>query len=382
MRLKSLALIIGLSASYSASANTVHCGLSENSSQCETVTLIDFNGDQLIENESKQFSDWQETLQDGYTGSEGEVSYMVVGSNASYNYQGIKGATGNYFKEGEFVTVTFSNPTDSTVVFSPRISFDDVDRQISGEAGVWSTMGDYTLVPNDDLTAHFYIGFASHGRFNSVNVQINESANRGIGVDKIEYTRHIDEAEAVYLCEYNTVDCKTYELMEFGGTLDSMRAKGQLIGFNEPLMGSYTELGTYGLGVEAQNTVKDQYLNAGVQSLDGTHEFKVGEIIEFDVSNTSNQDYVLKPKFSFTDPNNHKYGGEPVEAWFDISDEIILAGDRITLKAVITQEMAGNHSMINFMPIIDNVESTSDNLAIMSIRYVTAQDFQAKILAK
>lgn len=381
-RLSSSFILLAMASAVPAFADETNCSLQP--SLCETVTMIDFNGNSATEEASKQFSDWQQTLKATNTASEGDVSYIVTGTNKDYNFQGVKGATGHLFKSGEYIEVTLKNTSANTVVISPRVSFDDVDSPVLGEAGVWSTLGTFTLLPNYSMSQRFFFSDVSAGRYNQFNINLNESASRSVGVDKITYTRISDQPETPYYCEFfGSSVCTTYQLIEFGGSLASMTKKAQIEGFSKPILRTdILEVGEFGNGVTAKSGTKSTYFNVGVRTQDGepAHVFKEGEVLEFDVYNKSANSMTLMPYLSFKDDNNVAYGGEPQSDWYKLPQEVLGAGERQTIRVVITPEMAGAYTMVNFMPKndISGMGIYEKNLLVMGIRYITAQKLRAK----
>jgi len=87
-------------------------------------------------------SGWDTVIKDRYTGyrdvGPGGTT-IVVGSNGSYDYQGVTG-TARYFAAGERIEVVWFNDSDAAITFTPRISSDDPDRQTFGQTGTWHDM--------------------------------------------------------------------------------------------------------------------------------------------------------------------------------------------------------------------------------------------------
>lgn len=144
------------------------------------ATLIDF-----YHNEGKHlmpYADWQTSLKDIYTGKVGERgSGIVIGSNGSYNFQGVKGNL-PLPDSASNIILRWKNHGDKPITFSPKISFNDPDRMHFGEGGDWEAIGDISIPPGE--TALQYVPLPE-GDITMVNVSNNINQNGIISLTKI-----------------------------------------------------------------------------------------------------------------------------------------------------------------------------------------------------
>lgn len=90
---------------------------------------------------------WNTRIHDTYTGyvNDGPGGMTnTIGSNGSYNYQGVTGNPRD-FVAGERVLVYWYNQGATTITFTPRISLDDSNRP--GSNGTWHSMSELTVEP-------------------------------------------------------------------------------------------------------------------------------------------------------------------------------------------------------------------------------------------
>jgi chitodextrinase len=149
------------------------------------ITLVDFGSSDL----SNIFglAGWSTVIKDKYTdyqniGPGGTT--IVVGSNYTYNYQGVMGTPAN-FNSGDTVRVTWYNNSANTVSFTPNITFTSPDRIIAG-TGTWNPMTLVTVPSLGIATSEFAFTAANAGSYSLVNVNVNYTNNLVIIADKIE----------------------------------------------------------------------------------------------------------------------------------------------------------------------------------------------------
>ena len=154
-----------------------------NETQC--TELVDFaggvEGSDLIS--SANFS---QIISDKYTRNEGVGKTIVIGENGGYNFQGISG-TGLEFNEGDVIRSVWFNNTDAPITFTPKISFDDIDRRDSGASGNWESMQTTTIKPYNWGISNFNVPSAWAGYQKLININVNYNHQKMIMLDKIEY---------------------------------------------------------------------------------------------------------------------------------------------------------------------------------------------------
>lgn len=144
------------------------------------TTLIDFyhNDGQ----HSMPYADWQTAFKDVYTGQVGERgSGIVIGSNGSYNYQGVKGTLP--LPDGASnIVLRWRNLSEQTFRFSPKISFNDPDRVNFGEVGEWFTLEEISVGPGETVIQYVPL---PEGDITMVNVSSYVNQQKMISLSRI-----------------------------------------------------------------------------------------------------------------------------------------------------------------------------------------------------
>ncbi len=143
---------------------------------------------------------WETVLKDRYTdyrasGPGGTV--ITVGSEGTYNYQGVSGAVMSFLPGDRITAVWYSN-SDAALTFTPKISFDDPDRSCMGTAGTWHDMNSVTVPGRGTEESIFEFDAARAGDYCLVNVSVNYSNSGVLICDKILLTAvpHEPDTEA------------------------------------------------------------------------------------------------------------------------------------------------------------------------------------------
>ena len=135
---------------------------------------------------------WTTLLRDRYTdhtnaGPGGTA--IVVGDNGTYNFQGVSGP-GRSFASGDRVLVTWYNNGAGSVTFTPKVSFDDPNRQVvvsdMPEQGTWHNMTAVTVLAQGTAVSEFIFSSATAGTYAMVNVSSNVTNSGTVICDKIE----------------------------------------------------------------------------------------------------------------------------------------------------------------------------------------------------
>jgi hypothetical protein len=137
---------------------------------------------------------WSTLLKDSYTNnvSAGPGGMTITNSNnGGYNYQGVSG-TSRSFAEGDKIVVTWYNDSSVAVTFTPKISFDDPDRRVSGTSGTWYDMIPVTIQPGELAATEYVFTSSTAGSHSLVNVSCNFSNRGSLICDKIEH--YVDAA--------------------------------------------------------------------------------------------------------------------------------------------------------------------------------------------
>jgi hypothetical protein len=113
---------------------------------------------------------------------------IVIGSNETYNYQGVGGSPRS-FTDGETVVVTWYNNSSSPVTLTPAVSFNDPNRRYVDPAGTWYDMTSATIAPYSVAKSQYAVSPSTAGTYSLVNVNVNYTNNQVIVCDKIELIR-------------------------------------------------------------------------------------------------------------------------------------------------------------------------------------------------
>lgn len=146
---------------------------------CSTL-LVDFADPHVF-----GLTDWNTVIDDIYTGyvDDGPGGMTnTIGSNGSYNFQGVTGISRDFITD-ERLLVYWYNHSTSAITFTPRISFDDSNRP--GSDGTWYPMSELTVEPGKTAMSEFVIDGSNAGRYSVVNVNVNYSNHRILICDKI-----------------------------------------------------------------------------------------------------------------------------------------------------------------------------------------------------
>jgi PKD repeat protein len=150
--------------------------------------LVDFGSS----TDSNQFewADWDTVIKDQYANYKiaGPDGLYQLGGNASYNYQGVSGSAARDFISGQTIRVTwYNNSTTTDSTFTPKISFDDTDRRLSGVVGTWYDMTTVTVEPSGSAVSEYTFDSTGTGSHSLVNVNSNyRDSNEILIADKIE----------------------------------------------------------------------------------------------------------------------------------------------------------------------------------------------------
>jgi hypothetical protein len=129
---------------------------------------------------------WNSVMKDVYTVyANSGAGGMTSTGNGSYNYQGVKG-TARTFALGERIVVTWYNNTVSPITFTPKVSFNDSDRNGSGVAGTWYDMTPLTVAAKASGTTEYAITSTSAGSYTLVNINCNYTNDHELICDKVE----------------------------------------------------------------------------------------------------------------------------------------------------------------------------------------------------
>lgn len=342
--------------------------------KCETVTLIDFNGDPATESASMTFSDWNEKIQGGYAISLGEISVqdpsVTSGYSGTYNYQGVRGTTPNRFWSNEEIIVTYKNIGDEPVEFYPFLSFSDSDTAVASyenenvDAGYWlvPTQGTATVYPGGTTQIHFRVSFEGKGyvdtAFINTNINVNDSRQLDVGIDKIEYKRFKDVTFPS--CEKNYgMYCNTFTLVDFKPTkqdtlntmmshhLNQLLENRQLV-FENGMDGVTTRMQTIKNRYSGDAVWNNQHGSyAGIKG-DTPLMLEEGDVIRvYYRPNNLDIETLVTPRISFDDTDNEPWGA--AGNWYGMGEEMVAPdGNVYHADYIVDAQTAGPASLINF----------------------------------
>jgi hypothetical protein len=143
------------------------------------VDFLSSDSDSIFELEN-----WVTIIKDIYTDYYRDGLTITIGSNPSYNFQGVTGQE-RLFVANEEVHTYWHNSSDTTITFTPKISFTDNDRRETGNSGEWFVMNPVEITPNSTAITTFKVSTENEGWYSLINVNSNISNNRQIILDKI-----------------------------------------------------------------------------------------------------------------------------------------------------------------------------------------------------
>jgi hypothetical protein len=157
-----------------------------NTTTTSSKILVDFGKDAT--SNSFGLPGWSTVLRDNYTENRnvgpGGMT-IVIGSNPTYNYQGLKGSS-RAFVAGEKIVVTWYNNSSTKAIFTPGVSFTDANRRYVDPSGAWYEMSSVAIAPFSSAKSEYSFSSRTAGSFSLVNVNINYSNNQAVICDKIE----------------------------------------------------------------------------------------------------------------------------------------------------------------------------------------------------
>lgn len=342
--------------------------------ECNAITLIDFNGNAALEDQSMVFSDWNQKLQGTYENSVGDGSTTTVGNNGAYNHHGVQGSTPNQFAIGERITVHYINTGTEAETFYPMLSFDDPDGQtITGTEndGFWLRSDEpLTLSPG----ASDYYTLSIHEAFSAslinTNVHHNGAGQQNVSVDRIDYHRIDEQDRPIPPCfitgewgvskTASSASCNQVTLLDVKATKQTSKASMGLATLSEILGSKYQILSASGNGTTTlkqvlynQSVMDTPFINStggytGVKSPNGeTHRFLPGEMIEINIKVGSiDAPMVSTPKISFDDSDSIPWGD--TGTWYDLEQKTLEEHSQYTFYYTFTKASAGDYALVNF----------------------------------
>jgi len=153
-------------------------------------TIVDFH---KSDSESTfYYDDWATIIRDKYTNYYQDGLTITIGSNADYDFQGVRGSE-RQFEVDDQITVYWQNISEQTINFTPNISFTDPDRKYNGDVEGWFKMNSLEILPMGYGTSSFTVDSSTQGAYSLININSNVSFNKKIILDKITLSSSIEE---------------------------------------------------------------------------------------------------------------------------------------------------------------------------------------------
>jgi hypothetical protein len=145
-----------------------------------TVLLVDFGSPHIF-----GLPDWSVVIKDQYTdyrpiGPGGMT--IIVGSNYSYNYQGVVGGLQREFHAGDVIRATWYNASSAPITFTPKIGF-----TLGRPDNSWLLMTTITIQPQSLAISEYTFTDATAGLKGLISVAVNYTNNQQLIADKIEW---------------------------------------------------------------------------------------------------------------------------------------------------------------------------------------------------
>ncbi|MCU7937326.1 MAG: fibronectin type III domain-containing protein [Candidatus Thiodiazotropha sp. (ex Dulcina madagascariensis)] len=172
---------------------------------------------------------WDTVFRDTYTvyrdiGPQGTT--QRAGPNGGYDYQRIASTTGaRQFVKGDKIVVTWYNNSDSSITFTPRISFDDPDRPVSGEIGTWTQMSAVSVPPFSSAESSYTLPDDGHYSFVNINANHKISTIETLICDKI-HLLVIERVDPVSIASVSTeIETPTTVKVRYSRPVDRITAE-------------------------------------------------------------------------------------------------------------------------------------------------------------
>lgn len=162
-------------------------------SSLKTYVIADFENS--INDSQTDFPNLSNIIKDRYTDFWNNGMATVIGSNGSYNFQGVTGS-GYKLVEGDQILVTWTNQSDNVLDLTPLLSIKSPLRVIDSKIGEWHVLDKLVLSANSTGISKFQVTEEFAGVINVVNVSNAKSVNKTLTLDKIEL---ISASEPFYI---------------------------------------------------------------------------------------------------------------------------------------------------------------------------------------
>lgn len=145
------------------------------------VVIVDFKSSIK---ESKIIDSRFHTIEkDQYTGFNKYETTLVIGTNLNYDFQKVIRKEFTIIEGGQ-VRLIWKNISNSSITFSPRVSFTDPDRMSNLDTSGWYNASELSLQPGDSGVSKLRLLKDITSTF--INVNVNYSNNQSLVLDRIE----------------------------------------------------------------------------------------------------------------------------------------------------------------------------------------------------
>lgn len=325
-------------------ANVFVDTIDNDNGEIESTLLVDFGSSEQLN--AFGIENWNEVISDVYNDYIDNGLTISIGSNGSYNYQGVMG-TARHFDVGQVIVVTWKNVSNEVKSFIPIISFEDTDRPISGETGDWYNMSAVKVAPGESTISVFLIDEQTAGTYSVVNTSVNTNHNKALIADKIN------------IFEENPLRGEMGENEPF--LFDFIKSKVSEIfsmpGWFTVSLDAYTELGEFGTSADrGQNnfqTISGPSVLVDANMRMVTHWKNIGPYsIEF------------TPYISFDD-SDRRFSGMSGQ-WYPMNTTLITPNSTGTTSFDMSSLQLDSLTMVN----ISNNKDSERNLVLTGIQVV------------
>lgn len=270
---------------------------------CSTFVLADFSDGESGLN----YEEFNSFYSDTYSSLKGSGFGISVGSNGTYNYQGIEGS-GVRLDGNEAVIIRLKNMGDEQVEVQPRVSSLVKERPANTLPATWRLMSKFELYPGEEKEWIVPVQEFAQGYLSKVTV--------GIGADSQDVL-----LKSISLLSQRDLTCVTCDsvLVDFfsAGTLHKMPQPG----WDTILKDSYTNEVNDGMGITIGSNGQYNY-----QGIKGTRNLSNNfKVLAFYWVNNGTTPYTFAPRYSFDDPDRPISG--VTGAWFSQSMITIAPGE-------------------------------------------------------
>lgn len=281
-------------------------------SSCREKLLVDFLvGDNAS---TLPLPGWQNVFRNKYNGYTDNGVGTTIGSNGSYNYQGVYGEP-IAFSDIDMIRIDVKNVSDLPETVKPQISTDFNGRRDNG--GTWTELRVQDIMPGKSVSWYFPISKVASNTLDLLNIHLPNDG-KALRVDAV----------SLILSEETLIDEGAPSLVDF-----FLKGDGHLTevdGWNSPFIHHYSgnKSGTVAILVGQQASYNHQGISGDKTLYGGT--------AKLEWVNHSNKSYSFAPMVTFK--NKSSPSSSNPEDWFRTQQVTVPAKSKVIIDVPIPDE--------------------------------------------